>query len=102
MQKKAKKQSEQPDLSGTQLKRWVINLSKYKLSESENSVLAKGLNFAVTPTKVPVKDIIVATEVVSKKLDNTSATHLKADIAGAKIPKSNLIKDKTLAIKRLK
>ena len=45
-------QSEQDlDLSGTQIKRWVINLSKYKCSNSENSVLAKGLNFSVSPEK---------------------------------------------------
>jgi len=30
------------DLSGEQLKKWVVNISKYKLSESETSVLAKG------------------------------------------------------------
>ena len=35
------------DLTGTQMKRWVINLSKYKLSGNQNKILAKGLNYAV-------------------------------------------------------
>ena len=41
------------DLSGTQLKKWVKVLSKYKPSDSEMKVLAKGLNFAVSPNKIP-------------------------------------------------
>ena len=41
------------DLSGTQLKKWVKVLSKYKPSDSEMKVLAKGLKFAVSPNKIP-------------------------------------------------
>ena len=50
------------DLTGTQLKRWVINLSKYKLSGNQNKILAKGLNYAVTPEKVPTDEFVVAAE----------------------------------------
>ena len=50
------------DLSGTQLKKWVINLSKRELSKAETTVLARGLNFAVTPDRLPVNDVIVQTE----------------------------------------
>ena len=41
------------DLSGTQLKKWVVNVSTYKLTEDQNRVLGKGLNFTVTPDKQP-------------------------------------------------
>ena len=51
-----------PDLSGEQLKKWVVNLSKYKLNKTENEVLALGLNFCPTTTELPVDDFIVATE----------------------------------------
>ena len=50
------------DLTGTQLKRWVINLSKYELSGNQNKILAKGLNYAVTPEKVPTEECVVAAE----------------------------------------
>ena len=39
----ARNTNKEPDLSGTQLKRWVINLSKYQLTDSQTKVLAKGL-----------------------------------------------------------
>ena len=41
-----------PDLSGEQLKKWVVNLSKYKLDKDETSILTKGLNFAISPQDV--------------------------------------------------
>ena len=41
----------QLDLSGTQLKKWVINLSKYSLTKNEENVLGKGLGFAPNPQK---------------------------------------------------
>ena len=44
------------------LDRWVKNYSDRNLSDDERAVLAKGLNFAVTPTKLPVVDIITSTE----------------------------------------
>ena len=50
------------DLSGTQLKKWVINLCKRELSKAETTVLAKGLNFAVSPDKLPMNEYIVQTE----------------------------------------
>ena len=50
------------DLSGTQLKKWVVNVSKYKLTDDQTRVLGKGLNFAVTPDKLPVEEFIIATE----------------------------------------
>ena len=62
--KSKKNDPSEPDLSGTQIKRWVVNLSiyMYKLNQDQTSVLSKGLNFRITPHRIPTNDIIVATE----------------------------------------
>jgi len=44
------------DLSSEQLKKWVVNISKYKLSEPETSILAKGLNFAIASVVIPTEE----------------------------------------------
>ena len=41
--------------------RWVANLSSKELSPNE-AVLKKQINFAVTPERIPVDDIIVGVE----------------------------------------
>ena len=64
------------DLSGNQLKKWVVNLSKYKLSDKETKVLANGLNYAITPDKIPHEDYIVATELAVKSLISSAPQHL--------------------------
>ncbi len=93
------------DLSGSQLKRWVINLSKYKLSKSQCSVLSKGLNFAVSPDKLPVTEFIVATEQACQSLPNSEATVLRAEITGTlrgvKLPKSNVTSEERKALGEL-
>ncbi|XP_072033373.1 uncharacterized protein [Amphiura filiformis] len=93
------------DLSGTQLKKWVVNLSQYKLSKSENSVLAKGLNFAVSPTNVCTEEFVLATELACRNLPNSEAVQLRAKVAStlgsSKPPKSNISKDERKAIKDL-
>ena len=60
-------------MSGTQLKRWVKVLSTYKPTEAEIRVLGKGLNFAIAPAQLPVKDIVIATEIACKKLEPEEA-----------------------------
>lgn len=42
--------------------RWVVNVSSKTLSESQQSVLAKGLNFAPTPNKCDIPSIITPVE----------------------------------------
>ncbi|XP_078698375.1 uncharacterized protein LOC144925943 [Branchiostoma floridae x Branchiostoma belcheri] len=99
-------ESENSDLSGTQLTKWVKVLSKYKPSPSEMRVLGKGLNFAVTPDTIPVKEIVTATEVACQKLDQEEASLLRNEVVGilqnAKPPKPNLTKEEKRAIKSLK
>ena len=49
------------DLSGKQLKRWVVNISKHTLTNDETTVLAKRLNFVVAPEKISHDWFLVAT-----------------------------------------
>jgi hypothetical protein len=94
------------DLSGTQLKKWVINLSKYKLNSIQTSVLAKGLNFAISPPKIPAEEFVLATEIACKHLPQSDGIQLRARIAStlksAKPPEQNVTKEERKAIKDLK
>ncbi len=103
--KKWSQSGENLDLSGSQMKRWVINLSKYKCTNSENSVLAKGLNFSVSPAKIPVEEFIVATEQAAKLLNEVEAEDLRQSIVGelkkAKPPPSNISVKERKALKSL-
>jgi hypothetical protein len=96
---------EEIDLSGQQLKKWVINLSKYVLNEHETSALAKGLNYSITPKHLPVEDIIVATEQACSKLPTDEADQLRSKtiniISSAKMPTPNVTKDEALALRSL-
>ncbi|KAI0232255.1 hypothetical protein LSAT2_017403, partial [Lamellibrachia satsuma] len=93
------------DLTGTQLKRWVINLSKYKLSGNQNKILAKGLNYAVTPEKIPTEEFVVAAEQATWSLPQEQKDKLRADITGvlksAKVPKQNITRQERTALKGL-
>ncbi|XP_072050067.1 uncharacterized protein [Amphiura filiformis] len=83
------------------------NLSDRSLSESEVSVLAKGLNFAVTPNKVPIADIVTATETAIKqaKLDQSKAESLRHKVSttlcNAKLPPPNTTKEERKALDEL-
>ena len=59
-----KKDKDGIDLAGMQMKRWVKVLSKYKPTQAELGVLAKGLNLSITPDHVPIKEIVMVAEVV--------------------------------------
>ena len=45
--------------------KWVINLSKKKLTPKEKSLLQKGPKFAVTPATIPIKEYISTTTVAA-------------------------------------
>ena len=90
------------DLTGTQQKRWVVNRSKRNLSDVETQVLARGLNFAISPQKVPTEDFILATEMACKSLPADERPALRAEVAGilrsAKPPKSNISREERQAL----
>ncbi|XP_072039173.1 uncharacterized protein [Amphiura filiformis] len=94
------------DLSGTQLKKWVVNLSKYKLNPEQTSVLARGLNFAVSPPEICAKEFVLATELACKHLPQDDRIQLRAKVAStlksSKVPEQNITKEERKAIKELK
>ena len=103
------KESSEPDLSGTHLKKWrekwVKNISQKELTEPQQSLLSHGLNFAVSVDRIPYTEYIVACESASSKLPREEAQSLKAEITGmlksAKTPKSNISKEERVALKEL-
>ena len=60
--------------------RWVVNLSDVRLEPEANSLLRKGLNFAVTPNRLPVDEFITATEVACRHLKPADADSLRSDV----------------------
>ena len=86
--------------------KWVINLSKTKLTEAQGSLLAKGPNFAITPVNIPNVDYITAIESVCPKLKEENAMELRADINSllrrAKVTKANLTKQERIGLYQLK
>ncbi len=94
------------DLSGTQLKRWVINISKRQLSKTETISLAKGLNYAVSPKEVPVDDFIVATEQACWKIPEEEKDTLRSEVVGLlknhRTKTGNMSQEERKAIKELK
>ena len=81
------------------MKEWDTKLSKCKSSKL-GSVLC-----SVSPSKISVNDLIVATELVCDNLPNSKATVLRAEIAGVsrttKLRKSNITAEKQQASKDL-
>ncbi|XP_072033096.1 uncharacterized protein [Amphiura filiformis] len=94
------------DLSGSQLKKWVVNLSKYKLNAAQTSVLTKGLNYAISPPKIPAEEFVLATELACKHLPLADGIQLRAKVAStlksSKVPEQNVTKEERKAIKDLK
>ena len=92
-----------------QNKNWIINLSRHNLTEKENNVLQKGLNFAVPPKHVPRTEIVASVETAirrTKQLDEETAERTRATIASAirraKQPQQNLDKGEKQAIASLR
>ena len=85
---------------------WVVNLSSRQLSEPEESVLNKGLNYAVSPQAVPVEEFVVATEVVCDRLDAKDKEEIRSKVTAilrhASPPSSNITRKERQAIKDLK
>ena len=86
--------------------KWVINLSKTNLTEGQESVLAKGPNFSITPKYIHNVDYIRAVESMSSKLKEEDAVELRLDIntflRKAKVPKPNLIRQERIGLAQLK
>ena len=70
------------------LERWVLNRTSVTLTKPQNDVLRLGLNFALAPNRIPVKDFIAAVETATPKLDDNAADDLRMRICGV-IRKAN-------------
>ncbi|XP_072030661.1 uncharacterized protein [Amphiura filiformis] len=75
----------------------VRNESSRELSESENAILSKGMNFSPTPTSIPVKELIAATEHGLKDLCEGEANLVRSDVLRvlkkAKVPQPNISRE---------
>ena len=84
--------------------KWVKNLSSRPLNETEKDVLARGLNFAVTPDRIPYAELIAATESAIKhnNLEASVADELRTKVTScvvnAKVPTPNLSKEQREAV----
>ena len=86
--------------------KWVINLSSRTLNEAEVSLLKKGLNFAVTPTRVQATKIIAKIESAVRPLDAERADTIRRSIntmlQQAQPSTPNITKEQQEALKSLK
>ena len=60
--------------------KWVINLSSKPLTQAQRSVLAKGLNFVVSPRHPPNLEYVTAIEAACSKIGQQDAEELRAQI----------------------
>ena len=95
-----------PSLASECITRWVKNCSQRLLSDPELSVLAKGLNFAITPPKVPVINILTETESAASRLPACEGSLLRAKVATLlekpATPKSNIPVHEREALRNLR
>ena len=86
--------------------RWIINLSDKQLSESQKSLLEKGMKFSITENKIPKDEIISKVESSLKGIEKVEADTIRAKVSltlqQAKAPKDNLSAYERRALKELK
>ena len=60
----------------------VINRISRQLTPIEEEVLALGLSFAITPSRIPYEEIVAATEALAHRIDQQTADTLRLKIGG--------------------
>ena len=86
--------------------KWIVNLSKHQLNEEETSVLTRGLNFAPTPSRIPISETIAGVEpALRTHHDDAKTDRARAAICNilrkAKPPRENTTKGERQALKNL-
>ena len=85
------------------LNKWVVKLSSRTLTDAEEQVLRRGLNFAPTPRRIPYIDIVAAVEGVTRHLNTEEANELRGSVCSllkrARPPSSNMDKEERAALK---
>ncbi|KAG8226356.1 hypothetical protein J437_LFUL010495 [Ladona fulva] len=61
--------------------RTVVNLSDRSISEAANSILAKGLNFAIAPDRIPTEEMIVSVEAAIRNLPRQTAEEIRIEVS---------------------
>ncbi|KAK4879049.1 hypothetical protein RN001_007195 [Aquatica leii] len=99
-----RKQKRKFDALKRNIEKLVYNVSSFSLDDNAKSVLAKGFNYAVSPSEIPVEDIICNVEASISNIP--SADTIRQDVVRilkhAKSPKNNLSREENLALKKLK
>ena len=70
--KKIKKLGSASPVRSHNLDKIIINHSSYQFSENEKTVLAKGLNFALSPKKVNYADYLAPYELLFREIEELS------------------------------
>ena len=68
----------------------VFNYSSHVLTESEKSLLCKGLNFVIPPGKLEYSDLLLPLELLYRDIQNLEVTDQKKQILEARIKDSAL------------
>jgi len=81
-------------------------LSHTELNTHQKNVLAKGLNFAITPNHLPKEDFVVVVEKACRSMEDEVTEGFKNEVLGtlrsAKCPQSNLTLQEQQAVSDLK
>ncbi len=84
----------------------IVNVSSRELTPMELNLLSKGLNFAPSPSHVPMTELIAATEYGIKQLPEGEANLVRCDVyrtlKKAKPPRPNIGRAEKDALSRLK
>ena len=85
---------------------WILNLSSRVLTNTEERILQRGLNFATTPRKIPSMDVIAAVEGAARRLNIEEGSELRGSVCGllkrARPPPFSMHKEERAALKTLK
>ena len=84
----------------------IYQLSSKEITENQKTLLEKGGGFAIAPSRIPIEEYIVSTEMAGRNIHPGAAAALKAEVAealkGVKKPQSNLSREEIHAIKEIK
>ena len=80
--------------------------TKVPLSEAEESVLSRGMKFAIAPNKIPKFDILAPVEANISHLSDNAKSQIRVQVSNAiqfsKAPKPNLSKQEMQALRQLR
>jgi len=104
--KKKQEASTEEVITDNQRDRWVINLSHTELNTQRKNVLAKSLNFPISPNALPKEDFVVAVEKASRTMDMEKAEDFRSEVLdtlrSARYPQSSLTIQEQKAVSDLK